>query len=393
MFWVIVAHSALTYNVISQQGLWPIKDPVSNNSFLDLIVFFVHTFSMPTFYLTAGFFGAMLFYERGFISMVKNRLWRLVYPFIAFVIILYPIVTFAFSFTSAIFAGSTSAFTDTLAQYSTLSSFLPKSTYHLWFLYQLIYFTFGFALLAMLMKGKKKLNEAIIQGFSWLVERPFLKLVVFSAISLCMMLIFKKSIMPTPVKFKPDIEVLAYFSVFYCFGWLLYKSKYPLSNMAAHAWLYFIAAIVLALIKGVMIQYLGPDISKNMSSVKVIIVSAPTLWLFTFGLIGLFVKYGSRPSGSMRYISDASYWAYLIHLPLTVIIPAFIFSWPIPAVAKFLVVLAATTIVCFLTYDVFVRPTFIGKFLNGKKYPRKLIPNGNSKQLLLKEVTNQKSTG
>lgn len=386
MFMVIVAHSALTYNVISQQELWPIKDPVSNNSFLDLIVFFVHTCSMPAFYLTAGFFGSLLFYERGIISMLKNRLWRLVLPFFAFVIILYPIITIAFSFSSAIFASNTAAFKDTLAQYSNLSTYLPKSTYHLWFLYQLIYFTFGFTLLALLMRRKKKLNRVIMQGFSWLIERPLVKLFFFSAISLCMMLAFKKSIMPTPITFMPDVEVLAYFSVFYCFGWLLYKSKYPLSNLDAHAWLYFIAAIVLALVKGVMIQYIGPDTYKNMSSVTVILVSAPTLWLFTFGLIGLFVKYGSRPSVTIRYISDASYWVYLIHLPLTVIIPALIFSWTIPAIVKFLVVLSATTIVCFLTYDLFVRSTFIGKFLNGKKYQRKLITVGRQKSLPLGNV-------
>jgi hypothetical protein len=63
---------------------------------------------------------------------------------------------------------------------------------------------------------------------------------------------------------------------------------------------------------------------------------------------------------------------YLLHLPLTVIIPGLIADWNIPATFKFLFVVSITTVICFVTYHYLVRSSFIGEFLNGRKYTKKL---------------------
>jgi hypothetical protein len=46
-------------------------------------------------------------------------------------------------------------------------------------------------------------------------------------------------------------------------------------------------------------------------------------------------------------------------------------DWEIPAFAKFMIVLLVTSLICLVTYHYLVRSTFIGKFLNGRKYPIK----------------------
>jgi peptidoglycan/LPS O-acetylase OafA/YrhL len=71
----------------------------------------------------------------------------------------------------------------------------------------------------------------------------------------------------------------------------------------------------------------------------------------------------------MRYIADSSYWVYLIHLPFTAIIPTFIWEFPLTAVVKFLIVLTTTILICLVSYHFLVGATFIGNFLNGRKYP------------------------
>jgi hypothetical protein len=43
-------------------------------------------------------------------------------------------------------------------------------------------------------------------------------------------------------------------------------------------------------------------------------------------------------------------------------------DWEIPAFAKFMIVLLVTSLICLVTYHYLVRSTFIGKFLNGRKY-------------------------
>ena len=102
-----------------------------------------------------------------------------------------------------------------------------------------------------------------------------------------------------------------------------------------------------------------------------IILKSMTVWLFVFGITGLFVRYTSCHSPIMRYLSDSSYWVYLVHLSFTAIIPSFISGWSIPATLKFLFVLLTTSFLCFVSYHYLVRGTFIGKFLNGRKYSRK----------------------
>jgi glucan biosynthesis protein C len=112
-----------------------------------------------------------------------------------------------------------------------------------------------------------------------------------------------------------------------------------------------------------------------------IIANSIIVWLFIFGITGLFIRYGSNHSSAMRYISDSSYWVYLVHLFLTAIIPSFIVHWPLPSAIKFLFVLIITGVICYVSYHYLVRGTFIGKFLNGRTYSKKLSDIKNAESL------------
>jgi len=102
----LVLHSAITYNITDWGSTWSLKDPIATSLFTDYIVDIIHVFRMQIFFLVAGFFGAMLFYERKPLKMVKNRISRIVYPFIVFVFILWPTVVYAFTYTRSLFSGS-----------------------------------------------------------------------------------------------------------------------------------------------------------------------------------------------------------------------------------------------------------------------------------------------
>jgi fucose 4-O-acetylase-like acetyltransferase len=93
---------------------------------------------MQIFFVVSGFFGAMLFYERKPLAMIKNRVSRIVYPFIVFVILLYPLITLSFTYTRFVFAGDPNAWAETMATIGTPLFFIPQITYHLWFLYYLV---------------------------------------------------------------------------------------------------------------------------------------------------------------------------------------------------------------------------------------------------------------
>ena len=84
--------------------------------------------------------------------------------------------------------------------------------------------------------------------------------------------------------------------------------------------------------------------------------------------LSLFIRFCSKPSKRLKYISDSAYWIYIIHLPLSFFIPAFFHQTNIHYFLKFIISSFVVTITCFGTYHFFVRKTFLGKLLNGKKF-------------------------
>ena len=69
----------------------------------------------------------------------------------------------------------------------------------------------------------------------------------------------------------------------------------------------------------------------------------------------------------VRYLSDASYWLYLTHLPLVLAAQALVRDWPLPALVKFLLISTVVTGILLFAYQTMVRYTWIGTMLNGKR--------------------------
>lgn len=370
----LVIHSAVTYGNIDWGPAWVLKDPIATHAFNDYIVAIIHLFRMPIFFLVAGFFGAMLFYERKPLKMIKNRISRIVFPFIVFVILICPTVIFSFIYTRTLFSGIENPLTEALAPFSSINILIPENTFHLWFLYYLTIITFTSVGLGLAMKKTPKLSNYLSKIFSWLIQKPLLRVIVFAGVTVVIYYIMGTYQVATSSKFTLDFNTFFYYLSFYLVGWVLFKSKYLLDSMMKFDWLCTFFGIILFSI------YFFTN--KSFSYEMHIVIKSIMIWLFVFGIFGLFIRYGSNHSSKMRYISDSSYWVYLIHLSLTAIIPSFIVDWPIHGILKFLFVLISTGTICFVSYHYLVRGTFIGKFLNGRKYSRKSSNIRKSEELI-----------
>ena len=364
----IVLHSAIPY-MVTEFGFN--KDPNATNISIDIIFAFVHSFRMPVFMVVAGFFGSMLFYERGVLKMLKNRISRVLFPFIIFLLLLHPTLLFSWVYAEATYTGSEHALGEASAYFSSFLSFLPKSTWHLWFLYYLVLFTLVSVLLALVFKKLPITTNRISQAFNWVLLKPFLRVFIFAGITAVVFLIIGDSSIPHSNSFIPDINVFIFYFSFYMVGWILFKSKHLLDNFKRLDWLCGILGFVLFAIGLVLQESIIID-NKAYQDLTLLIVRSLWIWLFIFGITGLFIRYSSSHSARMRYISDASYWVYLVHYTLTIFIAPLLFGWEVHALIKFTTVMICTTVIAFSTYHYFVRGTFIGKFLNGRKYSRKL---------------------
>lgn len=358
----LVIHSAVTYGTFEGYH-WPLKDPESTSIFMDYTVLFIHAFRMPIFFVVAGFFGAMLFFERSPKKMFKNRIDRILYPFIVFILILAPTIKFVAIYSNATFDRDLNPFMAALEPFKILINWLPEGTSHLWFLYYLFMITLASYVLGLLFNQFESFTKKTTQIFNWIIERPILKVLIFSILTVFLLLLMGSSWVATSTNWIPDFNTFIFYFFFYGIGWVLFKSKDKLDTFKKYDWTFLILALILFTGKFMM--------RSSLDEFETTMINSLVVWLFIFSITGLFIRYGSQHSHLMRYNSDASYWIYLLHLTFTILLPAFILDWDIPADAKFIFVLLVTSLICLVTYHYLVRSTFIGKFLNGRKYPIK----------------------
>lgn len=297
--------------------------------------------------------------------MIKNRMNRITFPFLVFVFLLFVPVVGGMNWTEGIFASNPNALNEAMQRFTSLSGILPDKTMHLWFLYYLIMFSLVSFALGWLFKKLPALSRMIHIGFHTVLERPIFRLIFFTLFTVAVLLIMNRYWVATSTSLVPDLNTFIFYFFFYMFGWVLYKSKSLLSSFKKYDWIFTIVGLAL------FTWYFYTDRSE-MDLLMLMSIRALCCWLFIFGITGLFIRFGSKHSATMRYVSDSSYWVYLIHLPLTIIIPGLIADWNLPGTVKFLFVMTSTTVICFATYHYFVRSTIIGKFLNGRRYSRKI---------------------
>jgi peptidoglycan/LPS O-acetylase OafA/YrhL len=98
---------------------------------------------------------------------------------------------------------------------------------------------------------------------------------------------------------------------------------------------------------------------------------ALAIWTTSFAVIGAALRFLAGFSATRRYLADASYWLYLIHLPIVMALQVAVatLDWPWPV--KFASILAVAMALMFASYQFLVRDSFIGMVLNGRRQPRR----------------------
>ena len=91
----------------------------------------------------------------------------------------------------------------------------------------------------------------------------------------------------------------------------------------------------------------------------------------SIGLIGLFESQLRGFNSIGRFLSDSAYWMYLIHLPVVNFVSFYMFQFDVIPEIKFLISIFITLFITLITYKIFVRSTYLGILLNGRKYPFK----------------------
>jgi len=323
----------------------------------------LHIFRMPVFFVVAGFFGALLYARRGSRGLIASRTRRVLVPLIVAWILLVPAISRGVLFAAA--AGSPQPLAPVFRLVAS-GQFYERSLFHLWFLYHLmILYTMALAAVWVSRQTGQRLRVKARSLFRRIVQSPWRPLLLALPTVLILEAMPRGDI-TRDLAFTPDVRILFAYSLFFAFGWLLFASSDLLPGFARNAPRNVAAAVLLF---PVFLAVYGRGPQGSLAHFLTSSTDALITWLCVFGLIGLAVQYLNRPHPTIRYVSDASYWCYLVHYPIVIWLAGALSVVQMAGVLKVLVNLLATSGILLITYRFWVRPTFIGEWLNGRRVP------------------------
>ena len=169
----------------------------------------------------------------------------------------------------------------------------------------------------------------------------------------------------------PPVRILVAYGIFFTFGWLLCRRDDILARFGDR-WKRPLLAGAVTSVVYLMVVVGQPFSDPRLGHVVGCVLAGLSMWMLIVGILGAFVRLLDRPRPIVRYVSDASYWMYIVHLPIVIAIPGVLAPSPWPAAVKFLITVTLTTAATLVSYHYLVRSTAIGALLNGRRYPRSL---------------------
>jgi glucans biosynthesis protein C len=165
----------------------------------------------------------------------------------------------------------------------------------------------------------------------------------------------------------PNLQAVVGFGTAFGFGWLLHR-QIDLIRLLERRWLINVVTAIVLIAASLALAGFPPRPSVDLATrLAGCVCYALAIWTTTFAVIGLALRFLSGFSATRRYIADASYWIYLIHLPIVMALQVVVsqLDWPWPA--KFATILLVAVPLMLASYQLLVRYSVIGAVLNGRR--------------------------
>jgi len=383
----IVFHASLSFMPVFIG--WAVQD-VSTSPLVAVFVLVSHAFRMELFFLLAGYFGYQAIARHGAGEFLRSRAVRILVPFAAGWFILRPLLVSGWIMGAASLRGDYEFWSSIRFGFQSLAT-LPAGIFtgsHLWFLYYLAMITAG----ALVLRGGIALLGGRGASVMRVADAAFSRLaggwwtlpalVAPTAVALGFM---RQWGMDTPDQsLVPHGPVTLVYGGFFAFGWMLGRQPgllAPLVRLSPGLWIATGVSIAATLaLVGIQGQPAHPRY--DAAHAGCVTGYALMMWSLVFLTLGVFRRLcgesaGARPTSRrrtvVRYVADSSYWLYLAHLPVVVWLQVAFAEVPWPWWAKLACISVLTLAVLLVSYDLVVRPTWIGQILNGRRRERVLF--------------------
>ncbi len=379
----IIFHSSLSFLPVYIG--WAVMD-ISTSAVVSAFALVSHSFRMALFFLVAGFFSHMTFHGKGTKAFLKSRFVRIVIPFAVFWFVLRPLLVSGWIIGAESMQGEADILKGLVLGFASLGQ-LPAGLFvgtHLWFLYFLALVTviaLTLRLLVSLHAPTERNLTRLADSLSAWVSRSSLSIAVVSVPTASCLWFMSHWGLDTPDKsLTPNLSVLLIYTGFFLFGWMLHRSQGLIEEFARLTWGRFALCAVAVAASIVLVGYERNSGLEHYMLIKAafVISYAVMMWSLIALTIGLFKRFLDRHSAVVRYVADASYWLYLVHLPVVVWLQVAFAELALHWSIKLLSISSITILLSLVFYDLFVRSTFIGATLNGRHKPRVLFTFRNA---------------
>lgn len=366
-------HATMSY--MPGWDMWIVND-TENSRALGVTWFVLHIFRMSLFFLLAGFFARLLFHRRGLTGFAKDRGKRIAVPLAMFwPISIISIVALAVVGWLVTHPGQTPPPPPKPPQ-----EFGAFPLTHLWFLYVLLW-------LYVLGVAGRQIVAAIDRTGAWRagVDRAVAALTRYSILPCVLAWPFLVSMRFVGDSWFPyfgipqadsnlivNPQALAAFGTAFTFGWLLHRQQ-DLLQVFARRWVAHLAAAVALTFACLWLLGDTPITQTAKPGPKTtafVVAYALAIWSWSFALLGFAVSFWSKESAVRRYFADASYWIYIVHLPLVVALQVAFATVKWPWFVEYPLILAIAFPIMLASYHALVRYSWLGAILNGRRMAR-----------------------
>lgn len=356
----VVFHASLAHSVL-MHGFWPTAD-AGRSIAVDAFAWFFHLFRMPLFFVVAGFFAALLVQKRGMGGMLRNRFARVLLPFIVF----WPLVYFSMGWLIIHAAANVENLSPLLKMIEPWLAnpnrpATPPTLVHLWFLpYLMCFCVLAWVAAALEIRWPQRWFAGAHPGV-FVCVAPLLLVPAFVGVP---------APLPAPESFFPQWWGLLLYGVYFAFGYRLFHYHAAIERVKPIAPFLLISALIGYAVFFHLLQTQQPMQPRPLVHLVQAVLEAYTGFWLTLCCLIYGKRWLDRSNTWMRYIADASYWVYIVHLPLLFAIQYPLMDLNLHWQIKFGVSTVATLGVAFGSYQLLVRHTGVGRFLNGAGHSR-----------------------
>jgi peptidoglycan/LPS O-acetylase OafA/YrhL len=349
-----------------------------------LIYYCIHVFRMSAFYLMAGFFGRMLLERRGVRAFAADRAKRILLPLVLGLPIVVLVIG-VFVVLGALPHGG-------IAYVAQIAGPPPAAAApagpgldlaHLWFLYYLLmFYALALALRAAVQRlpARGRLAAAGDRLVAFLMRGLWGPLLLAVPVALYYWHLQRWTEwlgLPAPGSLVPDVGALIGYGMPFALGWLLQR-QVPTLLALRDRWLMHLllaaALVVLCLwIIGTTPRWQGPVLYGTPRAVYTAAYMV-AMWCAVFAAVGAAVRFLSVPSAVTRYLADASYWVYLMHMAPIVFFINLLRPYHLPWPVMLVIMVGGSMLILLPSYHYLVRFTWVGAVLNGRRHVRAVSP-------------------